>query len=198
MNLNRKLLLFLPAVLFGAFLVYSLVVQASYIYPTPETQSAFLKSYTPERVTANFSSTRYSSHGMEGSSSGAGHTFVTHTENFERYFVMQAKNWMPLMNALANDASSQLASQGVQILDQSGDPRDGFQFEYKTGKTLGTLRVEPLQIVDPEVAIGHLASGRPNTIGPGEIAVEVHVTLEEKWFKKEPGLITAKISTTPM
>ncbi len=200
MKFNRKwtVLVVVPTVLFGAFLVYSMVVQASYIYPTPETQSTFLKTYSPEHVTASFTSKRYSSRAIGGGSSAAGHTFATHENNFERYFVIQAKDWMPLMSAVANDVSSQLAFQHAQILYQTGDLRDGFHFDYKSGKTLGTVHVEPLQIVDPEVAIGHLTNGRPNTICPGEVAVKLRVTVREKWFKKEPGLITAKISTNPV
>lgn len=187
-----------PIVLFSAYVLSGMVDQALYIYPTLETQSAFLKSYTPERVAARFTSSRYSFHEMMGGgASGAGRKFAIHERNFERYFVIQAKDWTPLMRALGEDVSSQLAARGVQILDQTGDPREGFKFRYRSGKTLGAVNVESLKIIDPETAIGHLTSGRPNTICPGEVAVELRVSVQEKYFKKEPDPITAKLTAGP-
>jgi hypothetical protein len=180
------------------YVLFGMMGQASYVYPTPETQSAFLKNYTPEGVAARFASTKYSFHeSMGGGPSEAGREFATHERNFERYFVIQAKDWMPLMTALREDVSSQLVSQGIQIPDQTGDPRDGFQFQYNSGKTLGTVNVEPLKMVAPEDAIGHLTSGRPNTICEGEAAVKLRVSLQEKYFKHEPGLITVKLTADP-
>jgi len=51
---------------------------------------------------------------------------------------------MPLMNDLRDDASAQLVVNGAQILIQTGDANTGFHFEYKLGKSIGTLTISPL------------------------------------------------------
>jgi hypothetical protein len=159
--------------------------QLHMFYPTPETESAFLKRYTPKRVIAQFDVEEGSSCG-QNAGAGAGREFVTHTGGFDCHFAMQSAKWMPLMNTLRDDASAQLVGNGAQILSQSGDPGDGFHFEYKLGKSIGTLTISPL-LVDSEIH-------RPTPLCKGLVDVNARIQQTETWFPKEPGMITVSVN----
>ena len=47
------------------------------------------------------------------------------------------------MGALGDDVSAQLLSNGAQILSRSGDPRSGFYFDYRLGKSVGSVTIFP-------------------------------------------------------
>jgi len=78
-----------------------------FLYPPKETESTFLKNYTPNSVIEKFEVETASSY-SRFSSGRPGRKFVTHTGGFGWHFAMQSKNWMPFMNALRADASAQL------------------------------------------------------------------------------------------
>jgi hypothetical protein len=59
--------------------------QLHLLYPTPETESAFLKNYTPKSVIEQFEAHESSSYGRH-SGGGAGRQFVTHTGGFDLAF----------------------------------------------------------------------------------------------------------------
>jgi hypothetical protein len=158
------------------------------LYPTPETESAFLKNYTPERVIEPFEDRSTSQ--TKGSTGAAGHEFVSHTNRFGWYFAIASKKWMPLMNALRDDASAQLVSNGARILSQSGNPRDGFHFDYKLGKSVGSLTISPLAITSP------LLTGRRSPLPDGTVDVTAAIEVSEKWFPKEPGTIQISINNS--
>lgn len=155
------------------------------LYPTPETESAFLKNYTPKSVMDRFDAEGGSSV-MHHSGGGAGRKFVTHTGGFEWYFSIRTEKWMPLMNALRDDVSAQLADNGAHILGQSGDARDGFHFEYKVGKSIGTLTILPLA----QTSLIHRATPLCN----GLVDVTAHIEQTETWFPKEPGTIMVSVN----
>jgi hypothetical protein len=69
-------------------------------YPTPETESAFLKNYTPANVLNRFNDEQasYSS----GRSAGAGYESVAHTANFEGYFALCSEKFMPQIDAISD------------------------------------------------------------------------------------------------
>jgi hypothetical protein len=136
------------------------------LYPTPETESTFLKNYTPKRVMEQFES----------------------TAGFEWHFAMRSEKWALLMNALKDDASAQLAAKGAQILSQSGDSREGFHFEYKLGKSVGTLTSAPLVITSPPLV------QRAAPLSDATVDVTARIAQTEKWFPKGPGTITVTIS----
>ena len=102
---------------------------------------------------------------------------------------MNSQKWMPLMNALRDDAAVQLVGNGAQILSQSGDSRDGFHFDYKLGNSFGSLKISPLAISSPPP---HQGAPLPE----GTVDVTAHIELTEKWFPKEPGTIRIAITTS--
>ena len=95
------------------------------LYPTSETESAFLKSYTPEYVIERFRE-KYGFSRSRPFGSAAGRTFVTHEAGFKFHVVLRLENWMSLMNALEDDAMQQLANDGAEVLSQSGNPVTDF------------------------------------------------------------------------
>jgi hypothetical protein len=155
------------------------------LYPTPETESAFLRSYTPKSVIDQYQCRESSSYGQH-SGGGAGRMFVTHTAGFDWHFAMRSERWMPLMNALGRDVAAQLLHNGAEILSRSGDPRSGFHFDYKLGKSIGTVTISPLAI-NPQI---HRGTPLPE----GTLDVTAEIELAEKWFPKEPGTIQVSIN----
>jgi hypothetical protein len=157
------------------------------LYPTPDTESAFLKNYTPKSVIEHFEATDSSSY-TRHSGGGAGRKFVTHSAGFDWHFEMRSENWLPLMTALRDDASAQLVGNGAQILIQSGNSRDGFHFEYKLGKSLGTLTISPLE-KDSLIR-------RRAPLPEGVVDLTAHIEQNEMWFPKEPGTTQISINNS--
>ncbi len=157
------------------------------LYPTPETQSAFLQHYTPKQVFSSFAcheSAVFSQH----SGAAAGRKYVTRNAGFEWIFVISPEKWAPLMDALRQDAYDQLVSNGAQILSQSGDSRTGFHFDYKTEHVLGSLTIFPL------AASNRVQRATPLPRGLGDVSSRIEQT--EKWFPNAQGMIQASLANT--
>jgi|tagenome__1003787_1003787.scaffolds.fasta_scaffold20824865_3 hypothetical protein len=151
-------------------------------YATPETESAFLKNYTPEHVIDCFRENWGVSHGR-GFGSSAGRDFVPHEAGFQFDVVLRRENWMSLMNALRDDVLQQLARNGAEVLGQSGDPRDGFRFDYKIKQSMGSMRISPLAI--------NSHTQRNMRLPEGMVDVTVKIDQTEQWFPKRFGTISA-------
>ena len=160
---------------------------------TPETESAFLKNYTPINVLNRFNDGQASYSGGRGAA--AGHDSVTHTATFDGGFALCSEKFMPLMDALSDDVAAQLVGNGARILSQIGEPPAGFHFDYKLGKTVGSVTISPLGL-PPHV------SRTPSTLSRSmpqpNCMVEVHTSIEvaEKWFPKDPGLIQVSVNSS--
>jgi hypothetical protein len=145
---------------------------------TPETQSAFLKSYSPDSTIARFqiegSGAQQSAPG--GSTTGRGCVF--NEKEFIELFVIASGNRVPLMLDVQRDIKSSLALQGGKIVRQVGHAPERFQFDYAAGQSRGTVVVEPLFVVDPKIVEGPYAAR-----GPAESAVKLHIRLTETWYK---------------
>jgi hypothetical protein len=172
----------------GFVVVRSVWDQLHTLYPTPETESAFLKNYTPQRVIEQFRC-NLSSSNSGSRTNAAGREFVAHTAEFDEFFAMRSQKWMPLMNALRDDVEAQLVGSGAQILSQSGDSRDGFKFDYKLGNSFGSLKISPLAISSPPP---HQGAPLPE----GTVDVTARIELIEKWFPKEPGIMRITLTTS--
>jgi hypothetical protein len=160
----------------------------AHTYPaTPETESAFLKNYTPANVLNRFNDGQASF--SNGRSAGAGYESVTHTANFEGYFALCSEKFMPLMDALSDDVAAQLAANRAQILSQIGVAQAGFHFDYKLGKTLGSVTIAPLRLT-PD--LNTQRSPRPNCM----VDVQTRIDVAEKWFAKEPGLAQVSVNNS--
>jgi len=151
------------------------------LHPTPETESAFLKNYSPQRVIERFEYDQGSGNGhIIGGEPGR--NFVTHKARIDWYFTIRSERWLSLMGALGDDVPMQLLGNGAQILSQNGNPRDGFRFEYKICKSVGTLAILPLAINSGVYRLSPLPKGL--------LDVTARIELMETWFPKTPGVIT--------
>jgi hypothetical protein len=139
------------------------------VYATPETESAFLKSYNPEAVVKAFAR-KQGAFGWTGDmAASAGEGFASHHGGFHGRFEIEAKDWTPLMAALTNDVPAQLSRSGAKLLGGGGGPDAGSRFNYQEGKNLGVVIVAPLRTrTEKSTAIG----GTP---------VDVDIYLDETW-----------------
>ena len=160
---------------FGRGAVVAIWDDIHLLHPTPETESAFLKNYTPEQVMDRFECKLPFSYTRKSASS-AGYKFVSHDGGFEWYFAMPSEKWMPLMEALRGDRSAQLLQNGAQILSSGGDERSGFHFDYKLGHSMGTVTILPLVITPPS----QIHRGGP--LPEGTVETTARIDIAEKWF----------------
>jgi hypothetical protein len=160
------------------------------VYAGPETESAFLRNYDPQSVAEAFDSHQFPSHWSHPQSHAAGEAFATHQGRFQRKFAIRPEQWVSLMTALSDDVSTQLSRDGAQILTRTGDPRSGFHFDYKLGKSYGALTISPLEIYENSQS----PAWNRTLKRTGTVVVVLNVAFVEKWFPKEPGMITVKVT----
>jgi hypothetical protein len=171
-GLSFLVVLLLAASVFAALQAWD---RAHTLYPTPETESAFFKNYSPQQVIEYFDSID-SSGVLQHSGGTAGDKFVPHSACFELFFVMSSGKSTLLMAALRDDAAAQLVSNGAQILSQTGDAASGFHFDYTLGKSKGSLTILPLEITSPSLV--HRAT--PLHEGMADMTARIEQT--ETWF----------------
>lgn len=173
--------------------VHTFIHQATdLISPTPETESEFLKNYTPTNVLNRFNDGQASY--SNGRTAGAGYESVTHTANFEGYFALCSEKFMPLMDALRDDVAAQLVGNGARILSQIGEAPAGFHFDYKLGKTVGSVTISPLELPPHVSGTGTLSRSMPH---PNcMVDVRTRIDVAEKWFPKEPGLTQVSVNNS--
>lgn len=165
--------LFVPILL--ACIVGSVACNLGVYNATPETESAFLKSYTPEHAIERFCEQEGSSHTRNfGASAGR---IVRHDAGFEFHVVLRRENWMPLMNTLRNDVLQQLSSSGAEVLSQNGNSQDGFYFDYKVDRSIGALRILPI------ATNSQVQRNMPLPQGMEDVTLKIEQT--EKWFPKK-------------
>jgi len=168
--------LFLVVVLFvGIAVLASEIDRSLYVYPTPETQSTFFKSYSSapvvERLKAKQNS---SSQGSRGSS--AGRKFATHHAEEAQYFVIASELKAPLIAEMRNDICHKLAEHGARIIGKTDSPA-GFEVRYDLGKSRGIVALDPLQNVDPKILMGAVPVPISNE------AFVLRVRIAETWSK---------------
>jgi hypothetical protein len=161
----------------AAMIVAGAVENALLISPTPETESTFFRAFTPDDVVKRFACRP--GWGEGGQSAGAGIGYTTHEKHFDQSFAIHASDWVPMIGLLQEEVSSQLLAEGAQIRSESRDFSEGFRIHYKSGTSVGVIDVEPLKTLDPDT-LG------PQGVCKGGIAVQLKVSMQEKWYKNEP------------
>jgi len=187
---SGKKLAFVILVVAGLLCSILAVRNLAYVYPTPENESAFLKNYSPDSVIEPFKCKDGWAQEMRTTSAGADLKFASHERVFEPRFVIKSKDWMPLMVALEQDMSSQLSLRGAEILSRSGDPREGYRIQYRADKSVGEVAIAPLTVTGAASAPGSRSS-----LPDDERTVDLHITIQEKWFKSRPGIISVRVSS---
>jgi hypothetical protein len=162
------LLLILTAI---AFWVISNTSQRGPV--TTETESLFLKNYTPQRVIERFQCDQTSSHSFSNGA-GAEGDFITHQTGVDWYFVVQADKLTSLMTALNDDLVAQLGLDGAHILSRSGDAGTGFHYDYKLGESVGSVTLHPVKLSSNV----HRSTPFPKYM----VDVTAKVEVAEKWY----------------
>jgi hypothetical protein len=165
----------------GLFIVLAgavVVNRASIVYPTDETKSVFLKTYSPVDVVHSFK-TFDSSQQLASGDSGAGPGLATHQRDIKGLYIIRRADVVPLTRALQKDILSKLQLHGGTILEQSGNVNDGYEFKYMAGQDIGKVSLHPVTIIDPPTT-------PPIRPRPGDANVSVHIGIEEKWYRHLP------------
>jgi len=163
--------------LVGGYLVWIAIYQARLVPPTPETESVFLRTYTPNPVLDRFKADNVAQL-SSGSGDGAEIGFATHDREFKPIVVIHTADWVALMQALRDDIVSRLATQGAEIVEQSGSAVDGYTMRYTVGKSQGTIMMGPLKN-KPDFLLANTGPGSDH------IAVSLRILIHEKWIKAE-------------
>ena len=144
------------------------------IYPTPESESAFLKNYSPKNAIKPFQSDD-SSFFLYHSGFGAGHDYVTRTGGFDMHFVSRSDLFPSLQQALIDDASKQLRANGATITIQGLDPDRHYCFLYKLGKSIGSIKIFPVTAAPGTVQ-------RVTPLKSGLLDARAQIEQKELWF----------------
>jgi hypothetical protein len=167
--------LFAALILVLAGVAVNAVASYGMVYPTPETQSAFLKGYLPVEVIERFDEHQGSSRG-DGVTSGARRGFASHSRTVDFYFVTRPQNAPLIANALRDDAVLALKGAKMRVADQGEIREGGYRVHYAGEKTEGTLTIEPV--------VANETLRRRMPLSPGLQDVKAEIRIEEKWEKK--------------
>lgn len=189
MKFQWKILISLSVPVSATFIVVvclAILNQHLTLYPTPNSVSVFLKSYTPQHVIESFESNQYGSELVEIGGASAGRRFITNQREFNPYFAIRSEKRIPLMNALSDDIYAQLVDNGALVIIRNGDPQAGFQFKYRLDKSTGTVTLSPLS------QDSRIHSNTPLLDGIADMTLKIAVA--EKWFPKETDAMQASLS----
>jgi hypothetical protein len=81
------------------------------VYPTPDTQSVFFRSYNPQALIQRFACGNVIAV-SQGRSGSAGTGFVSHQSSISAKIEIDEDHWIPLMQALALDVKQATPSRG--------------------------------------------------------------------------------------
>ena len=162
-----------PFVLSCALISSAAVAADDTVYPGPENQSAFLKTYTLADTIAPFSIDGSQLSGPGGSSAGSGCAF--HDKEFEALVVITPDEKPVLRAAVWQHIKSKLV-ESAHIVKQRGRPSTGFRLNYTAGKSKGSIVVNPLTILDAAKVAG--PGARPDGFG-----ASIRVQIKETWYK---------------
>jgi hypothetical protein len=163
--------------------------QFRWVYPTPDTESVFLKSYNPRALVPRFACGQivpmWQGLGPGGS---AGIGFVSHQGGIIADLEIDEDHWLPLMKALAADVNKQLLLGGSSRFGEGKDITS--RFYYQDGRSLGTVTIPPLLPYDWVTA--QTNSRYPSH--PGCTPVVLSIYVDEVFVPKLPIDLTDQLA----
>lgn len=168
-----------PILCLGVVTFRVVMRNAEVVYPSSETESAFLRSYTLTNAMKSGIPLWSSLSGPD--SAGRGCAF--HQREFQYCFAIGSRNEAGVMTEVLQDLESRLSLEGSQIIMEKDNPRQGFQFEYATGSSKGTVTVDPVVIQDSTAVAGK--AGLPS----GQTAFKLRVRIFETCRKASAGCL---------
>jgi hypothetical protein len=148
---------------------------AHMVYPSLENESAFLRAYDPKVVLMPFIYEMQGYTEPGGIGGGAGTKFVTHFAHFGEYFTIRADRKDSLMAAVNDNVTQRLRMSGARILNQSGTSSSGFHIDYESGKTIGSVAIQPL-------CPGAVHRNLPLPSGLEDVSLNLSVS--EQWYPR--------------
>lgn len=164
--MSLRVRLGLGVVLILTFAVVFLIERATDVKPGAETESAFLKSYSPARAIGVFLGGTGPEITRTIDSAGS-FGFATHKEDFRMELAADPVKFTALMEAVRKDAGEGLKRTGAKIVSDKEEAPAGFRIGYETGATRGAIIVKP--------------DGLSRTEGK----TKLDVTIEEMWSEAE-------------
>lgn len=172
-QLLKNLLIALPILLLCLVIFRVVVAKADVVYPSPETESVFLRSYTLANAIVPGTPLASGSSGPDS----AGRGCASHQREFQFWFAIPTGNKPVAMAEVRRDLESRLTRQGSQVTAANGDLRKGFQLDYAVGHSKGSVIVDPLLIADSTVIAAQAG------LRPGQRAVKLRIRISETWYK---------------
>ncbi|HVZ19048.1 MAG TPA: hypothetical protein VG897_18165 [Terriglobales bacterium] len=163
----------LAVLLVGVAVVQHVIVTAGTVYATPETQSRFLQTYSPDRTIAAFKLNDDSS-SSTGQSSGSGQGLATYQRLFYVNFFIKSGDTEAISKALIQDASEQLLNSGAKIVSTENPGGGRVLLRYSSGLTKGEIVIEPLKI-------GYWYRPIPSKPPADRLPVTARVNIDEKY-----------------
>lgn len=163
------------ACLLALMLLLAHYADSRMVYATPDRESAFLKSYSPDNTIKGFAIPNWGVTGSSGNSAGAGYGEARFKKDFDSRFVIRPEDRHGLSMALTETIVAMISDTGAQLTEQTGNENDGFQFKYTAGKSAGTITLGPVRQGPSKPWFRYL--------NPGEIPVQVQMTIRETWTK---------------
>jgi hypothetical protein len=160
-----------------AVFIASVIDHAGLVYAAPEMQTAFMRSYEPDRVLDQFRVSRYSFSEGTSQGSGAGRGFATFERVVSGPVIIRSAEYPAFAAALNRDLTSLLVATGTPFVTETTDDTRGIMLHYQAGKSAGTATIEPALLIANPNCYGSQPLGR------GEIAVWVQIRVDETWFK---------------
>jgi hypothetical protein len=179
-NMKQKLLFTfslagcVAVLLLCAAFALDLYSRATTIYPTPQTQSAFFKSYSPKSAIARYEANEGSSTG-ESYSGDAGNETAHYARELQYWGYVPTDQQPKLFAELHSSIVHELVALKAQVLSDEWDGRS-FQVQYSMGQTSGKAMggpVEDSSVIREGPAVKHLAP-----------RLALHVRIEEQWSRQ--------------
>lgn len=144
--------------MFGAFLILVLVSASfavydhfAHVYPTPENQSAFFRSYDPDLALTPFLNTKGLPSGGKWSVGEGGKGAVTLQRGIDKLIAMGADNRTLVLVALREDMTFRLRATGAKVTEAANTEDGGFRLSYASANATGTVSVKVENVNSAEV-----------------------------------------------
>ena len=137
------------AIVFGAFLILILAAVGLtirdhfvYVYPTPENQSAFFRSYDPDPALKPFLDPKGLPTSGSWSGGEAGKGAVKLQRGIDKLVAMRADNGTLVLAVLRKDMMLRLRATGAEITEAANPDDGGFRVAYADANATGTVSVK--------------------------------------------------------
>jgi hypothetical protein len=176
MSTRRSVWIGVGVLIVGSYLGLA-AVGGRLCHPGPQTESGFIRDYTPEPVIAKFRSHHFGADETSKIGRGEpGDTYVTNEVSFQPHFVISEARKDEMMYSLLGATVALLQLTGAEIIGSAGDAEHGYHISYATGQIIGSIEITP----HVDSICRDILSNQRLPIGMQRI--EVSIKAQEHWF----------------